>query len=296
MDPVKKILFPIDFSPSCFGMALYVQRAARLLRAEVTLIHVIDLAGFTALEGLELYTRPPAEVMADHRAVVTREKLDSFFASDLPPAEFHRVLATGDPATAIAATIEEQRFDLVIMPTHAGHRFRRMLLGSTTAKVLNESACPVLTSTHSETVSPRTMQHKRWLCAIDLTPYSKTVLSAAKRLADQAQGELSIVHVVPDDGQAESIRKSRKRVSSPQMAQPLEQVNKVLTRVGLAASAHVSAGQVKECLLEAAAAETADVLIMGRSGTAKSPGAVAGSHLRGSSRCAVPGPQCVTRG
>lgn len=55
MDPVKKILFPIDFSPSCFGMALYVQRAARLLRGEVTLIHVTDPARFTALEGLELY-------------------------------------------------------------------------------------------------------------------------------------------------------------------------------------------------------------------------------------------------
>lgn len=93
-------------------------------------------------------------------------------------------------------------------------------------------------------------------------------MAAAKRLADQAQGELSIVHVVPDDGQAESIRKLRERVSSPQIAQPLEQVNKVLTRVGLPASAHVPAGPVEECLLEAAAAETADVLIMGRSGTA----------------------------
>ena len=199
MDPVKKILFPIDFSPSCFGMALYVQRAARLLRAEVSLIHVTDPARFTALEGLELYARPAADVMADHRAVM-REKLDSFLASDLPPAEFHRVLATGDPATAIAATIEEQQFDLVIMPTHAGHRFRRMLLGSTTAKVLNESACPVLTGTHSETVSPRTMQHKRWLCAIDLTQYSETVLAAAKRLVEQAQGELSIRNVVLEAG------------------------------------------------------------------------------------------------
>lgn len=98
MDPVKRH----------FSRSIYVQRAARLLRAEVTLIHVIDPAGFTAVEGLELYTRPPAEVMADHRAV-TREKLDSFLASDLPPTEFHRVLATGDPSTAIAATPERLR-------------------------------------------------------------------------------------------------------------------------------------------------------------------------------------------
>ena len=44
-------------------------------------------------------------------------------------------------------------FDLIIMPTHAG-RFRRMLLGSTTAKVLNDADCPVMTTQHAEAVIP----------------------------------------------------------------------------------------------------------------------------------------------
>lgn len=99
------------------------------------------------------------------------------------------------------------------MPTHAGDRFRKMLLGSTTAKVLNESVCPVLTSAHCETVSPRGTQHKKWLCAIDLTAYSDTVLAAAKGLADQGQCELSVVHVLPDGGQSEPVRKPHEQVS-----------------------------------------------------------------------------------
>ncbi|PYU43615.1 MAG: hypothetical protein DMG56_00190 [Acidobacteria bacterium] len=37
------------------------------------------------------------------------------------------------------------------MPTHAG-LFRRTLLGSTAAKVLNEADCPVLTTQHAETI------------------------------------------------------------------------------------------------------------------------------------------------
>jgi hypothetical protein len=43
------------------------------------------------------------------------------------------------------------------MPTHTG-TFRRMLLGSTTAKVLNDADCLVLTSTHAETIAPRPLR------------------------------------------------------------------------------------------------------------------------------------------
>lgn len=35
----RKILFPVDFSPPCLAMAAYVQRAAKLFGAEVTLLH-----------------------------------------------------------------------------------------------------------------------------------------------------------------------------------------------------------------------------------------------------------------
>lgn len=266
MDPVKKILFPVDFSPSCLAMALYVRRAAQLLRAKVTLIHVIDPASLTTLEGLELYARPAVDVLADHRAVMGK-KLDLFLDSEFSLAEVPRVLATGDPATVIAATAKEQEFGLVVMPTHAGHHFRQMLLGSTTAKVLNQSTCPVLTSAHSEAVAPKTTQHKKWLCAIDLSPYSETVLAAAKRLAEQAQGELSIVHVVQASGPVQ-VPESGKTVYSQKVGEASEELSELLSRAGLALPVRVSAGPVKQRLLEAAAAETADVLIMGRSGTA----------------------------
>ena len=60
-----------------------------------------------------------------------------------------RILVTGDAATRIAE-VAKSGFDFIIMPTHAG-TFRRMLLGSTTAKVLHDADCPVLTSKHAET-------------------------------------------------------------------------------------------------------------------------------------------------
>ena len=42
---IENILFPVDFSPPCAAIAAYVQRAALICGARVTLIHVFDLTG-----------------------------------------------------------------------------------------------------------------------------------------------------------------------------------------------------------------------------------------------------------
>ena len=142
---ITNILFPVDFSPSCVAMAAYVKRAATLLGATVSLVHVVDP---TSYNGLELYVRPLSEVSAEHLAI-GRARLDSFLSMGFPVAHCPRILTSGDAATEIARVAKDGGFSLIIMPTHAGI-FRRMLLGSTTAKVLNDANCPVLTSLHAE--------------------------------------------------------------------------------------------------------------------------------------------------
>jgi hypothetical protein len=43
MTTIQNILFPVDFSPSCIAMAANVKRAAVIVGARVTLVHVFDL-------------------------------------------------------------------------------------------------------------------------------------------------------------------------------------------------------------------------------------------------------------
>ncbi len=59
MSVIASILYPVDFSPSCVAMAAYVKRAAALLGAKVSLVHVVDPTGYN---GLQLYVRPISEV------------------------------------------------------------------------------------------------------------------------------------------------------------------------------------------------------------------------------------------
>ena len=63
-------------------------------------------------------------------------------------------LAQGDAATEIVQFAMRENVDLIAMPTRGCGVFRKMLLGSVTAKVLHDASCPVWTSSHTEHVTP----------------------------------------------------------------------------------------------------------------------------------------------
>ena len=155
MRPITNILFPVNFSSSCIAMTPYVKKAAALLETRVSLIHVFDPGSHS---GFELYVRGPAAIAEEHLEIA-RNRLRAFLQAEFPVADYPRILVAGDAAVQIAE-VARNGFDLIIMPTHAG-TFRRMLLGSTTAKVLNDADCPIVTSTHAETISPRPLAHRQ---------------------------------------------------------------------------------------------------------------------------------------
>src|SRR5713226_1486826 len=195
MTTFRNILFPVDFSASCVAMAAYVRRAAAIFGARVTLVHVFDLYSHDAFQ---LYVRPLSEV-AEEQQNLARDKLDSFLKVEFPLADCPRILLSGDAATQITQLARTNGFDLIIMPTHAG-LFRRMLLGPTTAKVLNDADCPVLTTQHAETISPRQLEHREWVCAIGLDSDSQRVLRYASQAAKSVHANLTLVHVIPANG------------------------------------------------------------------------------------------------
>ena len=258
---IASILYPVDFSPSCIAMAPYVKRAAALLEARVSLIHVVDPTGYN---GLQLYVRPISEVSEEHMAI-GRDRLDSFLTAEFPAAEFPRILTSGDAATEIARVAREDRFNLIIMPTHSGI-FRQMLLGSTTAKVINDADCPVLTSRHAQTIAPRPLEHREWLCAVGLSSNSERVLRFASQVAAQARGKLSIIHAVQAGDTNLPIQLDlREEIHSAERQEANRRIANLQQMIGVDAPVRIAVGQVKEALLEAAREADADALIIGRS-------------------------------
>ena len=260
MAMIQDILFPVDFSSACVAMAPFVQRAAALNSAKVTLVHVFNPIAYSSFE---LYVRPLPEVEEEHRNVA-QEKLRSFLASEFPPDNNARALVCGDVATQICELARERRFDLIVMPTHAG-RFRRMLLGSTTAKILDEADCPVMTTQHAETIAPRPLEHREWVCAIGLTADSERVLRYAAEVAATVHANLSIIHAIPGDPGSQVLLDLEEEVEYAERREARGRLDELQRVVGSHAPTLVAIGPVKEALLEAARRLGADALMIGRS-------------------------------
>jgi nucleotide-binding universal stress UspA family protein len=261
MTTIQNILFPVDFSPSSIAMAPFVKRAAVIFGARVTLLHVFDLYSHDAMQ---LYIRPPSEVAEEQRNLA-RDKLDSLLKSEFPPSESRRVLLSGDAATQITQLARTNKIDLIIMPTHAGF-FRRNLLGSTTAKVLNDADCPVLTTQHVETISPRRLEHREWVCAIGSDRDAERVLRYASHVAEAVHANLTLVHVIPASGSGPMVELDlEERLQSAKREASSRRIEELQTAAGSHAPVSITIGSIKDMLTEEARRLRADVLVIGRS-------------------------------
>jgi nucleotide-binding universal stress UspA family protein len=183
MPEIKKILFPVDFSESCFAAARYVEALAGQFEAEIKMLHVVGMGEHALAE----------ELLPERRV-----QLDSFLADELKYFTTQRLCVIGDPATEIVQAAARWKPDLVAIPTHGLGTFRRLLIGSVTAKVLSDLDCPVWTGVHLQTPKPLESIHtKRILCAVDFSDRSLNVLEYAWWLARDYQSTLAVVHATP---------------------------------------------------------------------------------------------------
>ncbi|MGB7025220.1 MAG: universal stress protein [Candidatus Acidiferrales bacterium] len=260
MTMIRDILFPVDFSASCVAMAPFVKRAASITSAKVTLLHALEVSA----SGFEFLVRPVPEI-EKNREIVARENLNSFLESDFPTRDSPRLLLVGDPATRIAEVARERNFDLIVMPTHAGV-FRKMLLGSTTAKVLNDADCPVLTTQHAETISPRQLEHREWVCAIGLDADSQRVLRYASQITEAVHANLTLVHVISPSGSDQPVQLDlRERLQSAEREAAVRHIKELQSAAASRAAVSVAVGPIKDILTGAARRLQADVLVIGRS-------------------------------
>src|ERR1022692_4336757 len=181
MFQLRQILFPVDFSIRCRGAAAYVQALAGRFDAELVLLNVVEATYNSTLADL-------------HEARM--EKFDSFFDKSLRHLRVRKLVAHGEAAQKIIECASVNHADLIMIPTQGMGIYRRLILGSTSAKVLHDADCPVWTGVHLEKAPPlEAVACQRILCAVDLKPASAGVLDWACHLADEYQAELTLLHV-----------------------------------------------------------------------------------------------------
>lgn len=192
----KKILFPVDFSRRCDGAAEYVKSYARANDAEVYMLHVLDLPDY--LFGVPEYpVIAPVEIREAQREQ-GRKKLEKYAADIFDGVTLHRMMVEGDVAREVVRFADENKIDIIMLPTHGVGAFRRYIIGSTAAKILHDAHCPVWTSVHAEEAAPLDgIGFRNLICGIDLGPLTGTLISFADRLTKETGADLTLVHAIP---------------------------------------------------------------------------------------------------
>ncbi len=256
-----KILLPVDLSVRSADLARTAAAFTEHFGVQSTLLHVLSPEFH-----IHFRNSPEARLRDVRRSARedAEQKLQELAASEWPGAPISRVLLEGDVAGTIVDYARSEHFDLIMMPTHGYGIFRRLLLGSITAKVLHDASCPVWTAVHATAPASLAPTIRRIGCAVDLGPASGQLLALAKRLSGEFGASLSTIHVVVSlDPRQEQyylspewrgylIDTAKSRLADLQAAS------------GIEAEAHIEIGPVPQAVAAAAGVAQTDLLIIGR--------------------------------
>jgi nucleotide-binding universal stress UspA family protein len=201
MIEIRNILCPVDFSD--FSRHALAQAAviARWYGATLTVFHVyptgpppVLFGGYPGPIPLEPVSGLPRET---REAIVCELQrfTDSVKIADL---QMRFEARQGGAVPAILDEAKSLPADLIVLGTHGRGGVDRLVLGSVTEKVLRKATCPVLTvpPSVSEPAATAPLLFARILCAVDFSEPSMKALSYALSIAQEADAQLLVLHVL----------------------------------------------------------------------------------------------------
>ena len=137
MTMYKKILIPLDNSPSDQAIVEHIQPLAKMMSASVVLIHVAD--GYAARLQSELNLADSEEIKKDEEYLARRQ-----LEFEQKGLKAKSLLVQGEPADEILKIAGQEHCDLIAMSTH-GHRFvKDLILGSVEDSIRHNTDIPIL--------------------------------------------------------------------------------------------------------------------------------------------------------
>ena len=193
-----------------------------------------------------------------------KTRLESSLTRNFVGLRVDRIAELGDPAETIIDFARTDGVDLIMMPTHGYGRFRSLLLGSVTAKVLHDAKCPVWTAAH--VAEPPCRGHvacRKILCAVDGTPNSVPLMKWANEFSQGTGATLRLLHVVPGM-EGVQVRQMDRAFEEEMRKETRQAVESLQQSAGIKAPLCVAVGPIAETVREEARRHEADLVVIGR--------------------------------
>jgi nucleotide-binding universal stress UspA family protein len=259
------VLAATDFSPAARHACERAARVARETGAALALMHVLPGGSLAELRkwlgaGHAAEQRLQAEALAQLQAAAAALQRDR-------GVPVRTLQASGVAFEEIAREAEQQDAAVMVLGARGQGFLRRLVLGSTAARLLRRSRRPLLVV--------RQMAHepyRRALVAVDFSPWSVQAVATARRLAPGARLLLFSVFQVPfeeklrfagvDDA---TIAQYRRQAH----AQALQGLHGVAQHAGLQPGTwepQVAEGDASMRIVEAELAQDCDLVVLGKHG------------------------------
>ena len=145
---MKRVLIAIDYNPSSQKVAETGYELAKLMGAEVCLIHVMSEVAhygmrYPTFMGYEGYDAGAVDIeMINEMQKITEDYLESA-ARHLNDPNVTTHLAEGDASNMLLEYSEEWNADLLVMGTHSHSTLEKLLMGTVASSVLEKTKIPV---------------------------------------------------------------------------------------------------------------------------------------------------------
>ncbi|KUG24728.1 universal stress protein family [hydrocarbon metagenome] len=143
MEPIKKILVPVDFSDYSKRALRYAIDFSKHFNSELILISVIEPMIYPADFSMGQVAIPATDQNLTERIENELKTLEENEIGDQVKSK--RIIKSGKPFYEIVETAREEDVDLIIIATHGHTGVEHLLFGSTAEKVVRKAPCPVLT-------------------------------------------------------------------------------------------------------------------------------------------------------
>jgi len=213
---LKSILCPIDFSDFSAAAYQHALSLAEYYRARIVAMHVIELwkYPFADYAGQEADYAKFSTMVNDGGEIQLHRFTKQYSSATLLP---ELVVQQGSAPRCILSFAQEERIEGIVMGTHGRSGFDRLVLGSTTDRVIRKAACPVLvvsTAIQKALDAGPDRRHRlsRILYCTDFSNNSEQARGYAISLAEEYGAELALLHVAEkasDVAKAEAIVAAR---------------------------------------------------------------------------------------
>ncbi len=257
----EKLLLATDGSPFSEGAIREAIRLAKRCSSKLSAISVIETNPEYETIAPQLLEKAEKAVREHLESVKARAKKEGVDCST-------SILEGEDSYNYISEEAAENKISMIIMGRRGRTGLKRLVMGSTVARVIGHAPCNVL-------VVPKTavVEFKSIVIATDGSPYSTTAASEAIGIAKKNNSKLTVISVVPAElatpMNVDFAATGRELLGEKEMQaaeKNAKAVKEAALKEGVAVQAFVMTGKPADAIIETAKEKSADLIIVGSHG------------------------------